>query len=214
MKRVLLGVLLLAAVGCATLEEIEDKIKEFEEYLDEWDQLTLEDIWDKLKGHEATKDEEGWSTGSAKIEPEGRPKNWSWKFVTKGIDASRNKDKEKAEQGLFCVFLTTGKIYPYIMHGGRNAIRIRGKGGEVFNVSCGDWIHKPIPTDRAEWCVSVTNGTFDLTLNGQPLGRKALTSKDDVLPFDIGDGRLKGIVVSQWEGDRPLKSPWKAEEIQ
>ena len=195
------------------LKELEAQFKSFMRDLDEWDKLSLDQIWDKVRGKEATKDEEGWCTGSAKIVPDGKPKEWAWDFTTKGIDPKRG-DGEEAERSLFCIFLSTGKVYPMIMPGGRNCLRIRAKGGEVFDVHCGDAFWTPIPTDKTTFHVSVTNRLLDITCNGVPMGRKDRSRgiRNNYLPIDIGDGVLEGIVVSQW-GNRMLKSPWKAGEV-
>ena len=218
-KGVFLGAAVAIAValltGCTTTTDWRDKVSEFEKYLDDWDKLSIEEIWDSLRGKEAVKDDRGWYTGAATFEPHGKPKNWKWTLTTRGIDATRDKEKEEAEQSLFLVKLTNGKIYPFVMHGGRNCMRIRAKGGEAFNVSCGDSIGSPIPTDSAEWTASVSNGVFDITLNGVPLGRKDRDRgiRKHYLPIDVGDGKLECIIVSQWP-DRMLKSAWKAGEIE
>ena len=208
---------MLFLCGCSTVKELEYDIKalgeEFAAFLKEWESLSLDDVWDKLRGKEAKKDDTGWMRGAQKIDVPERPVNWSWEFTTQGIDPKRGRN-EAAERALFCVFLTNGKIYPYTMPGGRNSHRARGKGGDAFNMSCGDAIWTPIFTEETVWHVSVSNGVFDITANGQPLGRKDRSRgiRGNYLPIKVGDARLKAFVVSQWP-NRMLKSPWKAGEV-
>lgn len=210
MKIKMLAVVVLLMCGCGTTRDLVDKWKGRLDDFKEWDKLSAEELWDQLRGKEAKKDEKGWLHGSQKIDVPERPKDWSLTIYTKDIPTERVNDKP--ERMFVKFFFDNGSAYPYIMPKHRDYVRFRAKGGTNYNAHVKDWVLKPIPRDVAEWTFSVKDGKFDITCNGDALGRKGKTAPKNYLPLDIGDGKLKTFVVSP-DGVRPLGCPWWASEV-